>query len=88
MKLYKYISSKYLDSIIKKGQIRFNSLHYYRTIEDKNRQADGGPQLQQSNVQPYHQKTPGSRGQLFCAVAQKRSQRVGGGKGPRIGARA
>lgn len=37
MKLYKYVSSKYLDSIIKEGRIRFNSLRYYRSIEDNER---------------------------------------------------
>lgn len=45
MKLYKYISSKYISSVLKEGKIRFNSLRYYRTIEDKNRRDENDGNL-------------------------------------------
>jgi hypothetical protein len=45
MKIYKYIKSKYIDSTVKKGIIRFNSLSYYKFIEDKSRKDDNEGKL-------------------------------------------
>lgn len=40
MKLYKYISSKYLDDFINKGIILFRSLSYFKDYEDKQIRGD------------------------------------------------
>jgi len=40
MKLYKYISSKYLDDFINKGIVLFRSLSYFKDYEDKQIRGD------------------------------------------------